>query len=410
MLNTASRTRSAVGRVASPFGAFKRRPPAVPAMIRMRRVYSTGARGVKLMPMAQRKLTGVLLILAWTSGGCSPPAGTAADGGADLVAGPCQVLTAALQAAVDGARTSPNAIVAASTPACPSLAVASGPAATGNLDSSWRLASVTKTYVSATILSLVKDGKLGLDDLLSKWVPNVQNSAGVTVRMLLNHTSGIFNFNDDPAFSRTVAWTPEQLVQMGTSHAPYFAAGTGFRYSNTDYVLLGLVAEAAGSASLGTLLHRHAIDKAALAATFFSGEDTVATTPARGFDSGADITDTMLSYATWAAGSMVAGGADGARWLRELYATNDVLDPNQQSLLQADAVTVGPGYKYGLGVQIYASFYKGEKAIGHLGDTTGFHTWALYFPNRDLALLVVVNEETAKVDPVGRAALDVLLN
>lgn len=74
---------------------------------------------------------------------------------------------------------------------------------------------------------------------------------------------------------------------MGTSHAQYSSAGTGFRYSNTDYALLGLVIEAASGAKLG--------------ATFFSGEETLVGAAARGFVSVSDVTDTVLSYATWAA-------------------------------------------------------------------------------------------------------------
>jgi D-alanyl-D-alanine carboxypeptidase len=362
----------------------------------------------------------IITALACSSSSSSDPAGGNPLDGGDAVAaedagapdvGPsaCDSLRVALQAAVDGARKSPNAVVAVSTADCPSIVVASGDAATGGEGSLWRFASVTKTYVSATILSLAKDGKLTLEDELSKWVPNVPNTAGVTIRMLLNHTSGIFNFNDDPAFTRTVAWTPTQLVEMATSHAPYFAPGAGFRYSNTDYVLLGLVAEAAGGGKLGALLHQRAIDKAKLGATFFSGEDTLVGTPARGFDSGVDITETMLSYATWAAGSMVGSAADGAEWMRKLYSTNEVLDADQRTALTQDAVAAGLGQKYGLGVQIYDSFYKGEKAMGHRGDTTGFHTWAFWFPNRNIAFVAIVNEEGAKVESIAFRALDVLL-
>jgi D-alanyl-D-alanine carboxypeptidase len=374
--------------------------------------------------MFRRRALGLVAgaaLVAITSCACSSPPTISnsgiVDGGGpgsdaetpDGASAACEALRADLQAAIDGARKSPNATVAASTPECASIVVVSGAPQTGSADSLWRLASVTKTYVSATILSLAKGGTTGLDDLLSKWVPNVPKTAGVTLRMLLNHTSGIFNFNDDPSFTRTVAWTPTQLVQMATQHDPYFAPGTGFHYSNTDYVLLGLVAEAAGNAKLGVLLHQHAIDKANLRATFFSGEDQLVGMPTRGFDGSADITDTALSYATWAAGSIVARPADALDWIRKLYATTEVLDSDQQALLLENPVSAGAGYQYGLGVQIYAAFYKGEKAVGHMGDTTGFHTWAFWFPNRKLAFVAMVNEEGTSPDAVGHAALDVLL-
>src|SRR4051794_22032792 len=115
---------------------------------------------------------------------------------ADLGPAECRQLKIDLQKAADEKRTSPNAVIAVHTETCGAVVVVSGDAATAAADSLFRIGSVTKTFVSATILSLVKDGKLTLEDPLSHWVSGVTGESGVTVRMLLNHTSGFFNYTE----------------------------------------------------------------------------------------------------------------------------------------------------------------------------------------------------------------------
>src|SRR5205814_7025555 len=93
------------------------------------------------------------------------------------------------------------------------------------------------------------EGKLSLDQPLADFRPDVPGSEAITIRQLLNMSSGLFDYGDDPALARAVddhprqAWTAEQLVEIGLQHPPYFAPGQGWHYSNTNYALLGLIAE-----------------------------------------------------------------------------------------------------------------------------------------------------------------------
>src|SRR5262249_52370998 len=153
----------------------------------------------------------------------------------------CEQLVPMLQAAVDSTRRSPAAAVAIATPQC-MVTVVSGQAVAA--DSLFRIGSETKMYIAATILSLAHDGKISLGDTLDRWTLPVPNGSGITVRQLLNHTSGIYNYTEDPGFqdpaTRQTEQRPEALVALATQHPPYFAPGTGWRYSNTNYILLGM--------------------------------------------------------------------------------------------------------------------------------------------------------------------------
>ncbi len=113
--------------------------------------------------------------------------------------------------------------------------------AAGNVraDDRFRVGSVTKTFVSTVTLQLVAEGRLSLDQ-------PVPEAGGAPLRTLLNHTSGVFNHSEDPrVFEHGLLqrWRPQELVAISREHDPYFAPGAGFHYSNTNYVILGLVIE-----------------------------------------------------------------------------------------------------------------------------------------------------------------------
>jgi D-alanyl-D-alanine carboxypeptidase len=123
----------------------------------------------------------------------------------------------------------------------------------------FRIGSVTKSFVATVALQLVGEDKLGLDDHLARWLPGlVPNGDHITVRQLLNHTSGLYDYSDDLP-EPPGSFQPRELVAIATRHRPLFAPGKRFSYSNTNYILAGLVIERAGgrwppsssSASLG---------------------------------------------------------------------------------------------------------------------------------------------------------------
>jgi D-alanyl-D-alanine carboxypeptidase len=344
----------------------------------------------------------------------SPDAGDAGDDadGASTRSAACIAQDQALQKALDGARgASNNALLAVRNPDCGTTVYLSGSPKTATPTSLWRIGSVTKTFVSASILSLVKEGMVALADPLSKWVPNVPGTTGVTVTMLMDHRSGIFNYTDDPAFlaGRGNPWTPQQIVTLATMHAPYFAPDADFHYSNTNYILLGMILEAATGQKAGAVLHARAIDVAKLGATLFDSYDTIdPSRMTRGFAAdGTDVTFVDDPSGPWTAGSMVSDGGSLADWIATLYDTDTVLDAGQRALLQSRVSNLGNGVQYGLGVILLSPTItaKAGPGIGHDGAIDGFMTQAFYFPDHKLAIVSIVNDDAGDANAVTLAAL-----
>lgn len=281
-------------------------------------------------------------------------------------------------------------MVAVRTAECGTTVYISG--AGVGVDSLWRVGSVTKTFVMASILRMAKDGALGLDDLLADHVANVANSDGVTIRMLLKHQSGIFNYTEDPAFfaDRNRVWQPREIVDLATAHAPYFAPGAGWHYSNTNYVLLGMILEAVDGTAAGDVLHARAIDLAGLDHVFLDGYEALDGDLATGYGAGGeDLTYLNDPSGPWTAGAMVASGADLADWIYTLHGTDVVLDADQRAETIASPVS-----GYGLATVILpAPTGRTGLGYGHTGVFDGYTTHAFYFPVIDVALAAVVNQD-----------------
>src|SRR5256714_12967268 len=128
-------------------------------------------------------------------------------------------------------------------------------------DTHFRIASNTKTMTAAVIMLLAQEDKLRLDDPVSNYVPDVPNGDKITVSELLNMRSGLYTYDDDPAFwavlerDPTKVWTPAEVLAIAFKHPPYFPPGTDFHYSNTNYALLGLIAEKIDGKPLAQIMH-----------------------------------------------------------------------------------------------------------------------------------------------------------
>jgi D-alanyl-D-alanine carboxypeptidase len=279
--------------------------------------------------------------------------------------------------------------VAVASTDCPTYTAFHGPSVTA--DSLWREGSVTKTYVTATVVKMAGDGAFGLDDTLDTFSLPVPDAGTITVRQLLNHTSGIFNYTEDPLFGAMpqTLTTPGQLVAMATAHAPYFAPGAGWHYSNTNFILLGMLIEAKS----GKPLHEALLPRPPH--TFLDGEEPLGGTLVPGFSSGnQDVTNKYNPSWTWAAGGMVSTMAAQADWIQALY-SGQVLNAAETASLSASPV----GESYGLGTQIIPAGFSGGLGIslGHSGDIDGYHCMAFYFPVEGRTMAVAVDSDA--LDP-----------
>ncbi|MFT3836350.1 MAG: serine hydrolase domain-containing protein [Myxococcaceae bacterium] len=323
----------------------------------------------------------------------------------------CVQRQAALQAALDAALNSQAASAATASLDCPTLTVSSGPLSdAGTL---YRIGSVTKTYVSATVITLEHEGALSLDDTLDKWSLPVPDAGAITVRQLLNHTAGLFNYTDDPAVqnAQTISMpvTPEQMVAIAAQHPPYFAPGAGWHYSNTDYVLLGMIVKEATDGGLADAISQRAFGPAHLSHTFLDGEQALDGGLVPGFDQSTDVTHLMDPSWAWAAGAMVAAPSDVADWVFRLY-RGEVLPDGGTAELTANAIDTGQGVQYGLGVAILPAAATGGRgvAIGHDGAIPGFQAFAFYFPQKQASLVVTIDSDSADINAVYAALMQAL--
>jgi D-alanyl-D-alanine carboxypeptidase len=372
-------------------------------------------------------LSAIGLITACSSGhssSASAPA-SSADAGereADAAEAParsaeCEAQDVTLKKAVDGARESPSAALAVRTKACGltvylSGAVESSPGPSGL----WRIGSVTKTFVASVVLELAGEGALSLDDTIDKWFPTFPTGHSIHVRQLLSHTSGIYNYTDDASFESAAAsdpkrvWKPEELVDVAAKQPLYFSPGASWHYSNTNFIMLGVIAEAVAQRGIAELVRTRLLEPVGLHATFFDGSEPVTGTMVSGFGSkGADVTSAHDPSWAWAAGAMVATPGDLATWITALV-EGKVLPEAQLTEMKTTVATETSSMRYGLGLfELSSKVTAGAgTAYGHNGAIPGFYTQAFVFPDKGLTIVSIVDEDGTDPNDLTLAALEAL--
>lgn len=279
----------------------------------------------------------------------------------------------------------------------------------------YRVASVTKTFVATVVLQLAAEGKPRLSDSVQRWLPGlVPQGQRITVRELLDHTSGLFDYEADKGyFKARVArpgrvWSPRQLIGIAVAHKPLFPPGRDWSYSSTNYVLLGLVVEAVTGRSLDSRLGDRIFRPLALRSTSYPRMTALRGRVVHGYlgsHPGLPIpagrlldTTSLVAPNGWGAGQIVSDADDLARFYAALLGGR--LLPRAQ--LSAMKTTVR-GVHTGLGVPVVFSAPYGlgleidrlgcGVAYGHSGDIAGYRNivWANADGSRVAALMVNVD-------------------
>lgn len=277
------------------------------------------------------------------------------------------------------------------------------------------IASITKTFVTAVIMQLVDEGKLSLDDHLSTWLPSFPHADAITIRELLGHTSGVYNYFENPRYNdlvfsrRSHRWTFNEIIGL-VRHA-YCAPGACYHYSNTNFVLLGRVAELVTSKSIAVLIRNRLLDPLGLAHTAFQPEQPTSADRAHAYLYNTDWTLSspalpMMSAATvaWAAGAMVSTPGDLAHWASLLY-TGQVVP---QALLDQMESVRKCHDNYGLGTRWMV--INGRAVYGHLGSLRGYNDAMWYFPREGATIVLLSNQGAWSPDATIRHLSTALFN
>ncbi|MBB2948850.1 D-alanyl-D-alanine carboxypeptidase [Actinoplanes lutulentus] len=235
-------------------------------------------------------------------------------------------------------------------------------------DAKHRIESTTKSFVATVVLQLAGEGTVGLDDPVDRWLPGLVGTE-VTVRQLLGHTSGLPDYADDvPLGQATTAeefdrerfrtYSPGQLVAMAMRHPPVFAPGQGWSYSNTNYVLAGMIIEKVTGAPWEQAVHERIIEPLGLTGTVIPGTSVYLPSPRlaayqrlRPGDRPVDVSTRVSGHAD---ASIISTPGDVNRFLRALLG-GKLLPPLQLTEMQTtvraepfEAVWDEPGYGLGL--------------------------------------------------------------
>src|SRR5215217_6946930 len=273
-----------------------------------------------------------------------------------------------------------------------------------------RIGSITKTFTATLLLQAADEGLLSLDDTIDKYVKGVPNGDKITLRQMADMTSGIASYTEDEQWVKewlsdpTRVWAPEELARIGIKESPLFEPGTEWFYSNTNYVLLGLVLQQVTDKPIGKLYQKEIIKPLHLKETSFPGADSALPKPhahgytLQGKSSGQKPIDSThwSPSSAWTAGAMISTVDDLLVYGRALGTGKGLLPPQTQSERLHSFVSDVPPLNqpplkgdlaYGIGLG------KDHGWIGHNGEIPGYNTYLFYHPDLDAVVVVLVNSD-----------------
>lgn len=277
-------------------------------------------------------------------------------------------------------------------------------------DTIFPIGSITKQFTAAAIMLLVRDHRVDLDAKAVNYVPLAPHATQYSVRQLLQQTTGLANFTGAPGFHESIATsktiTPDELVGLVARAPLAFEPGTQFAYSNTNYVVLGLIVEAAARIPYGRFIHERIAVPLGLAHLTF-GPPPAGANVTRGYEpeTGGTAVTPWTPQATYSAGGLYAAPADLVRW-DDAFFGGRLLDAQAvRTLTTPPHLAVHPAIAYAMGW--VRDEVDGHPMIWHSGGVLGAHARNAYFPDEHVAVVVLANsggfDETRVVRETFRA-------
>lgn len=265
----------------------------------------------------------------------------------------------------------------------------------------FQIGSITKTFTSAEILKLEAEGKLSINDRIGKWFPEFPKWQNITIKQLLNMSSGIFQYEQDEKFSRInqtnhdKQWSPEELVTISYQHPLYFQPGASWHYSNANYILAGLIIEKITGKPLADAFNANFLKPLNLQNTYFisgSYHKKYGQQMARGYQDSINVTNYNMST-FGAAGAMVSTSQNIATWVNALFTGTVIPQAQLQEFMTTISFNAPPkpaGSRYGLGV-----YYLSSKEFGDIwwysGVTNGYISLFMYLPKNQTIITATID-------------------
>lgn len=275
-----------------------------------------------------------------------------------------------------------------------------------NIETKFRIGSITKQFTSAAILQLVEKGKLSLDDKLSKFFPDFPKADSVTIHMLLNHTSGIRSYTDIKNF-RLIAPLPyakDSVIALVSRESYDFSPGTKYTYSNSGYFILGYIIEKVSGQSYSNYID-NMVKKIGLKNTGVDRLDSIMPNRAYGYvtsPNGYKNAPFISMEFPFSAGAIFSTVDEIYQWQKALFSGKVV----SESLLKK--MTTAYLNKYGYGLHL-DTLHK-HPFVGHTGAITGFNSSSEYYPADDLYIIVFTNNTAGESPNIQKALASIMFN
>lgn len=266
-------------------------------------------------------------------------------------------------------------------------------------ESVFQLASITKQFTSVAIMMLVEQGKLGLNDPLSKFIKDFTRGNEINIHHLLNHTSGIKSYTNLPEFrtKTRMDMTPEEIIQF-FKHLPLeFNPNEKYEYSNSGYLLLGYIIEQLSGMSYGEFIQKNIFDKLGMKHSYYADSYKIIPNRANGYQlyegkyENAEYMSTTIPYA---AGSLMSTIDDMFLWSKAIHHNLLISESSKRIALSNHRLANGKATNYGYGWAI--NEIAGVSSIEHTGGINGFTTSGIYIPDSNIYSIILTNIDDGK--------------
>ncbi len=261
----------------------------------------------------------------------------------------------------------------------------------------FRIASNTKMFTAMALLILADAKKIGLDDKVSKYINDLPHTGMITIRQLANHTSGYYDYSNDPAFVATAGadmlrkWSPRELMDFIKTKPLDFTPGSSYHYSNTNYVMMGLVIETVTGMSWESYITSKIISPLLMTETECPSGYAISGSHLKGYNFDNGVTGEIVVDPSWgwAAGGIISTVSDMKKWLDALAGHSLISSAMfAEQLKRVPDPDSGGTMEYGFGVMMIWSQF-----IGHTGVIPGYNSAAFISLDGQKAVVVVFNNE-----------------